>query len=308
MNQPVQYQAQQEFYQPIIVINHTPKVESLIDTDTSLTYVPTPEVYDANTVDSISFEDIDPLIEILNSISSIFDSYYEAIPPEIAQKGPESHQTGHVVQLYSKIGNFVKEVIIGKDQMKSNIDYINAKISQFKTTESDVIYFYGLERNYKTMTNKSKDYTASDSKFNAYFANIQKAVASFAQQATNIQAACSNLSKLNDFFALELSALQDLSASQTTIEMLEKFDKVLMLTVRLVEIRLDIENAIKTMKGNFLNMKDEKILIAENIVGAERLAEYHSAKATQKSPLSSSTSSVKRYSTLVLIALVAFNS
>lgn len=296
---------------PIIIINQAPVLDNTAAIANSLDIIPENTGYPSNLsvqeIESIGIQDIDGLIIILDNINSIFDSYYDTIPAEIAPNSTTHQEAGHIIQLYSKIGTFVKKVVSEKDKLTQEIDYVHAKVSKFKTTESDIIVFYELEANFRVMKQKSNAYLNVDPKFKDHFKRIEELVTRFGEEVKKIQTASTNLSKLDDFFTIEVQALEDLSNSRSTEDMLEKFDKVMMLTVKLVEIRLDIENAIKIMKGSFTQIKEDKLNLQEAILGAERLSEVHVAQKTIVETPLKGTKSVRIYTVTFLMLFALAN-
>ena len=234
--------------------------------------------FNSEDVDSISIKDINPLISILNDITTVFDSYYKAIPEEAVQGNVSKNQMSSVLKFYTKIGTFVKEVIKERDSLKNKIDYLKAKIGHIKTSEEEVIDFFELTNNYMGMKKKIEEYVDLDENFGIYNRRIKETLESFSEDVKEIQDASSNLTKLNDFFTIELSALDEISDSRSTIDILEKFDQVLSLTLKLVEIRHDIEHSIKTLKEVFNRIQENKLYLEETIIESEKLAEEYDIK------------------------------
>lgn len=184
-------------------------------------------------------------------------------------------KTVDVLKFYAAIRNFIKSVIINKHQLLQDLVFVHNKIHLLKTSENDMLKFYNLEEKYMDVKIKSAPFDAKDQKFSIHFKQINNYTVDFNNEVKKIGVAAADLFKLNDFFTNEITQLEHDNYDHAVVNALDKFDKVLMMTVKLVEMKIDIENSIGAMKGGMIELKDLRLKVEADILNIERLTEFY---------------------------------
>lgn len=60
--------------------------------------------------------------------------------------------------------------------------------------------------------------------------------------------------KLHNFFEREIDAIQESEEQNSVVNALEKFDKIMMLTLRILELKVEIQQNLKEVKDRVQNL------------------------------------------------------
>lgn len=256
--------------QPVLTINTSAKANPYVKTVT---------------VSAITYEDVDTLMNILSAIQSIFKNYYDALPGHIApseNENPEEAEKenfNRILEFYRKIRSFIHAVVFNKDNLFRDLGYFDAKVKTLGASEQKMLRFYGYQYKYYQLKADSNAYLSSNGdEINAQFDKVQKIHAHFDAEVNNIVSGAFDLSRLNDYFQTEISALADVGYQDRLTNALDKFDKVVMFVVRLIEIKMDIQKSISQAQKSLINCKsfrmdiEEAMMTVQNIVDKNRLA------------------------------------
>lgn len=228
-----------------------------------------------------SVNDVDSMLTMLDRIRSIYDSYYEALPSDEAEKKSVEEKNLDVIRFYAKIREFIKTVIMNKHNLLSDLVFIHDKVTQLRSTEEDMLKFYGLSKQFFDIKIQSSKYQELDKKFDLYFKQINGYTLSFDDQIKKINASAADLFKLNDFFSYEIDQLEHSNTTNKIVGVLDKFDKVLNLIVKLIELKIDIENSIEVIKSSLMEIKHLRIKIEEELLNVQKLTEFYALQESK---------------------------
>lgn len=204
---------------------------------------------------------------------AIYDAYYDALPSE--ENDSTLSKTVDVLKFYSRIREFIKKVILNKHQLLQDLVFVHDKVHSLSASENNMLSFYDLEEKFLDVKAKANRFEEKDQKFSIYFSQINNFNGQFEAEVKKIEAAAADLFKLNDFFTEKLSKLEETNQEDKITNVLDKFDKVLTMTVRLIELKIDLENAIEEMKGGMIDLKDLRLKIEADILNVEKLTEFY---------------------------------
>lgn len=228
-----------------------------------------------------SVNDVDSMLTMLDRIRSIYDSYYDALPSNEAEnKSVEEHELD-VIRFYAKIRDFIKTVMMNKHNLLSDLVFIHDKVTQLRSTEEDMLKFYRLSKQFFDIKMQSSKYQELDKKFDLYFKQISGYTLSFDDQIKKINASSADLFKLNDFFSYDIDQLEQSNTTNKAMGVLDKVDQVLNLTVKLIELKIDMENSIEVIKSSLMEIKHLRIKIEEEMLNVQKLTEFYALQESK---------------------------
>ena len=234
--------------------------------------------------DIVTFQEIDTLVDLLNSINGIFQQYFLIMPKEnelVAVKADNDDEktaldkTLEVLNFYKKMRNFVNTIIYNRQQLINDIHFLQSRTDKLKATEDDMLEFYDLEHQYFRAKMGAALYEKKDPKFSAYFMNIHELTLGFETDLRKIIKEVYNLSKFNDFFQSVIDELGNTSQTVNILIVLDTIDKILMLLLRLYEFKSEIKLTIQTTQISLTNLKLYRRKIEIILDNVNKLTEFY---------------------------------
>ena len=273
---------------PIIIINHNPQIHytppntQLYDQYGALTIDPHQGV-DFNNVKYnhdvrvITVDDIDTLFDVVSDVNNIYSVFFNALPQDENQPGKGNLEKAvDILKFYAKMRRFVLFVLQNTEQLKNDVLFLDAKVSNLKTDENDMLEFFHLDHRYfkvqvEYQNMDQKKLGSLKNSFDENFETIRETSTQFEKDANKIISGIYSLKKFHDFFDKEIMELQENNFDSTILNALDKFDKIMMMTLRLLELKLDLEKSIKETQEGFQNIKLHEALLNETLTTLEKL-------------------------------------
>lgn len=288
---------------PIIIVNKVPNSQQhnqLINSNGILTGThQNGQMVDSN---DVSHKDIDLLLNLLQNINDLYAGNFKDLPTQEINGTSGREQVTQLLTFYRKVSMFVKAAAEKKDILKSELDKLYLKVNNIKTGFLNVLNFYSAHDAYNKVKTSAESYSKEDPKYLDHFKVINDIVLNFGVQHETLVTSAKNLYSLTEYFIDKLTKLKNILGTGTFKDVLNDFDKAIQSLIKLIEMKLNIEVALKNIKDSLTNMKEYKDPLDKNIKDIDMLNEYHSMeKAT---PLSLDSGSVRQTIYVVGVAFV----
>lgn len=241
---------QSEKKNPVIIINHSEN-----ETREQNYINPIYEVPKKNTLDNlneISIADIDTLILILNNIENLYSGFYQKLPEDPKmEKNPENLQ--NLNDYIKRLQIFTRDIMMNSDSLMSDMNYLENKIHKMQPGIEKMMLFYNLEEKFSKL--KIQLTVTKDEKIRGEFKELTNYSEDYDIYEKNIKKYSYDLYKFNDFFAAQIKNINQDPFSGNQGDSVDQFDKVLMLSVRLIEIKVDLEKCLENLKEDFENLQ-----------------------------------------------------
>lgn len=261
-------------------------------------------------VSPIVYDDIDTLRNILNAIENIYKYYYQILPNQTNSTNPsnpnesEHEHTLTVMSFYSRIRSFVHTVVYNREKLFRDLNYFKAKTDTLSSTEQEMLRFYGYQFKYYQLKSDSNAYMTTDGDLiNQQFDIGKKINAEFDIDVKNILAGAFDLARLNEYFQTEINALAAVGYQDRLVNALDKFDKVVMFVVRLVEIKMDIQKSMAETERSLLNCKTYRMDIEKAMMTVQKVID---TRKLEKTRLANSEFAFPLFASLFLVVFFLF--
>lgn len=250
-------------------------------------FVPYPEpqavktfapIQPANTpiANSVTFNDLAVLINIVNGLGSVFSFFYEILPNKSETKPEQStwEKISSFVTFYAKIRNFVTTVLFNQGGLKRDLEYLNGKVQLLKAGEMEMIKFYNLEMTYVKAKLDSMPFMLdpeNKQRFNYYWKDIKRASQKFEIDVKILLANSYDLTRLVEIFGSQMEALGDSKFNGSVISIIEVFDQVVMMIIRLIEVKVDLEKSLLDTLASLNNLMPRKAELIETFANINRV-------------------------------------
>ena len=213
----------------------------------------------------VSFKDIDTLLDVLNFVGHLYTDIFNSLPqePEGKEKGG-LEKTLDVLRFYSKVRNFLMVVIQSRQQLIEDINFLEGKVHALKTEREEMINFYGLDHKYFKVKLKMIRYS-NDDKFKSYMNDLDTIQATFEKDVKTILKFAYIFGNQTATFIKEINDLQRNESSNNVLNALDKFDKIIMMTIRLIEVKISLEDSMENLKVSLNNLKTNKLALTETL-------------------------------------------
>ena len=291
---------------PIILINHSPTITSYINPQTHYTANPqnpmpsnfpklysdfknaeNPENFSNNQIvkfnaekwktkreDFVSAEDIDVLVRVLSDIWDIYQRFFAALPEREENGKGAMGKTMGILRFYAKMRNFVKIVFLEKDELFGDVRFLESRVSMLRFEgEEDMVRFYDLGFKYDNLKARIGSDNNRSSAFLESQAELQEINEKFEIEIKSILSSAYDLSKLNQFFTNEIEEITKNSSENDVLNALDKFDKILMMTIRVIELKIEIEQSVGDLKEGIEELKKYRVQVEDVIIGMEKSLE-----------------------------------
>ena len=232
----------------------------------------------------ISFEDIDVLVGLISDVNGMFTTIYKLLPKqEEAEKEQEQTQDKsvldhayEVLKFYSQIRGFVNTVVFNRHLVIQDIVYLKDKVSNLHTSEEDMLYFYSLDVQHAKVKSRGSYYSKLDPKIDLFLKRVTDTSTDFQIDVKKILRAFFGFEKAVVFFDNDVRSLVSNINIQNPLEALKTVDRVVMILIRLIEIKIDIFRSLIELKDSFKNLIQYRTKIIDSLEGAEQIIHYHS--------------------------------
>lgn len=248
----------------------------------------------------VTFKDIDTLIEILQNIQQLYNDYYASLPSEDKPDKSTLEKTVDVLRYYAKIRSFVNKVMMYRERLASDLHYVHDKLHLLTAKENDMLFFYNLSDKYFEIKVDAERNKSKDSKYEIYFQMMDDYTLKFNEEVEKIGTASQALFNLSNVFTTEINQLQKYETESSILNALDKFDKILMLTIHLIELKIDMENALKNLLEAFEELRGYRAQINEVIDNMGRLNDHYDGISKIEAEVKASKKGVKVMITTVV--------
>ena len=230
---------------------------------------------------TISFEDIDTLTGLLSDINGVFTTIFNLLPSKKeAEEENNSAQKSNfekaydILKFYSRVRGFVHALVYNRHLIVQDIQFLKDKVENLNSTQEDMLRFYGIEVEYARMVVASNKYS-NDLKIKKNLNNIRGITYNFSQDVKLALKSLFTLEKAIVFFDNDVRNVSHSINITNPYEALKTIDHVILMIVRLFEVKIDLFQSLVEMKTSLLNLKKYRSDITREIRGCQKLASYY---------------------------------
>lgn len=214
----------------------------------------------------LTFDDIPLMIDSIDKVEKKYTSYYSTFPYSETDKKLLVSSHEDVMNYYERMRRFVRVVIEDRNHLLAEFDIILKKSNLLTAGEKEMISFYGYHNTYENINDQLKGYKV-DSKVTEYQKTIDVTAEKFAVEVKAAHTASANLVKLEEYFSTEISQINQIAAESETLRSLEKYDRMLALGMKLIELRTELETNISDLKSSLMKINHYKSELDTSISG-----------------------------------------
>ena len=181
----------------------------------------------------------------------MYTNFYSNLPEENLEEKNKKNKNMSVYM--NSLQNFTREILMNSDSLMSDINYLENKLHNMKTGLENMMFFYNLEEKYDKLKIQLEVIDNEDIK--KEYETLQNYSTDYDIYEKNIKKYSYDLYKFNNFFAEQIKNIHSNEYLDQKSDAMDKFDKVLMLSVRLIELKVDLEKCLENLKENFENLK-----------------------------------------------------
>lgn len=232
---------------------------------------------------TISFEDIDTLTGLLSDMNGVFTTIFNLLPSKKeaeAEKDDDYSQKSNfdkaydILKFYSRIRGFVHTLVYNRHLIVQDIQFLKDKVENLNSTQEDMLRFYGIEVEYARMVMVSNKYS-NDTKIKKNLSNIRGVTYNFSQDVKLALKSLFTLEKAIIFFDNDVRTISHSINTSNPFEALKTIDRVILMIVRLFEVKLDLFQSLIEMKTSLLNLKRYRGTLTTEIRNCQKLASYY---------------------------------
>ena len=161
------------------------------------------------------------------------------------------------------------------NELINDVHFLSTKVEKLKANEDDMLKFFNLQQKYYNIKLQASLYESQDSKFAKYFYEIHGISDNFNQHLKSILREVFNIGKYTEFFMNTIHHMYNVTQFSSVIDVLKTIDKILMMTLRLLEFHTDVTASIKQGKLSFNNLKQQRTQILNSLDKIETLTQYY---------------------------------
>ena len=163
-----------------------------------------------------------------------------------------------------------------------------------------MIDFYCYHNTYETISQQLKGYY-DDPKVSEYLKNIDKLAEKFAVEVKDAKFASDNLIRLELYFSAEIKEINQITAETEAQTSAQKYDRMMALGMKLIELKTEIEASITKLKTALLRINLYKADLEASISGLQYILAEGKLVKIGATPNSSSISKL-----LVTLGMLLF--
>lgn len=260
-----------------ITVQHTAEQSTSVALHTDL---PLDEAEEEVTV--IKVKDFDILETIVSKLRDAFDAYYAMLPNANQDSGPKKNKTIQALNLVTQVTELVTTIVKNKESILSDLKHVEDRLGQMKGTSTDMLKFFELDTQYSQTLKLAKTWMKNDPKFETHMKAINDAADTYNNNVKTLLSSVYDLSKLAEFFYDEIMKLKLSSKANNISDVLVKFDQVIMLLARLMNMKTYIKKSIDNIKTSMNNIKELKNSIQKSLKSTENLSMYYQLQEKEK--------------------------
>lgn len=261
---------------PVIIINHqeihhVPRTPRQQDNNPSPIQhnEPVERPSTVNDMNNVSIDDMESLEKILDNIANIYTNFYQKLPEETDQSSLEEYDPEKMNEYMIKLKTFTRDVIMNSENLMNEINYFQRKVHLIKSGENEMVGFFKKEQTYAKLKTQSALMDQEDIKDN--WTLIASLSEEYNQMVKDIYRHSYELYKFNVFFANQIKQINNSGSTQGEENTVNKFDQVLMFSIRLIEVKVDIEKAIAELKTCFQTIKTISFKVEQILMDLEQI-------------------------------------
>ena len=255
----------------------------------------------------VSFEDIDTLIGMISDLNGVFNTIFDLLPnkekiEEEKQKSQNKNaldQAYDLLKFYSQLRGFINTVVYNRHLLIKDVMFLKDKFYNIHTDEDDMLYFYSLDTQFYKIKARGKNFDF-DPKIELFLQRITILSHEFQRDIKTVLRTFFGFEKAIIFFDNDVRDLVNSVNVQNPIQAIKTVDRVIMLIIRLIEVKIDILKSMKEMVKALKSLVSYRTKIIDNLKGAEQVIHYHVLNKTQNIGLDSIASM------LVVLAVIMF--
>lgn len=231
--------------------------------------------------DLITINDLRIFEEIIDHIEEVFEAFYNLMPVGGDSKEDGMDKAIDILKFLSKLTALVSSVVENKDQLQSDLHFLEDKLSQLSTNLKDMLRFFKLNLDYDKIVRLVKPFLARDVKFEVYLKQINENAEAFNVEIKKLVSSAYDISKIAKFFIDEALKLKESGKVRTVVDGLKKLDEAIMILVKLMNMRTNIKTSINIIKDSMKGVRNLKDKIQKALKSAENLAVYYQLEDRQ---------------------------
>ena len=237
---------------PVIIINHQethhkPQMQE----STNSNYIKYEKRDTTQSMDNVSVQDLPVLEQILENISKMYTNFYSKLPDNTDKTSIDD--VNEMNSFMIKLKTFTRDVIMNSSNLMNDVNYLQRKIHLIKSGESEMIYFYNMEEKYARL--KTQSALMLKDSIRDKWQKINEFSNQYNAQITEIYKDSYELYKFNLSFANQIKKINYSHSQNGENDALNKFDEVLMFSIKLIEVKVDLEKSLINLKSGFEEIK-----------------------------------------------------
>ena len=237
-----------------------------------------------DTPGAVTVEELDFYEKMIDHVGGLFESYYNMMPSEEQSDKEQLHKTVDILRFIGQLNALINTVTEHKDEITGDLQYLDNKLKRLSTSPEDMLKFFRKNHEYNRIKRLTNRWLEKDLKFMERFNEIAETAKQFKTEINKIATSCYDLYRLAQFFIEEIMELKNVEEVNTVGEGLKNLDRVIMLVVRLMNMRTSIRASIGTIKESFGNLKDMSAEISKSLKSTENLAVYYEVEERTNKP------------------------
>lgn len=223
----------------------------------------------------ITVDDIDTLNQIVELVNGVFEAYYAVLPKKSDAKQSALDRAADILELYAKIRSFVIMVKNDRQKIFNDMILLESKVNSLKTSQDDMLRFYGLNTQYDKAKAASVNFKGQDLQFELMFNQIFNTAPKFEASVRDLISSVATLIETAKTFKTQVQKLSNNTSNNQILKMLSKLDAVMLIVGELIAMEDSIKKTINTLKTSFMNLKNFRKNISDSISEINKLSEYH---------------------------------
>ena len=244
--------------------------------------------------DPMTYMDIDAFINIVKAINNVYDRYYQYLPDKAAQADKTKVEVNkqmqeaknstnatqdasnmkyvaEVTDFYSRTRSFIQTVLFNRDNLIRDLNFIEQKSKSLKPSQDGMLKFFVLDYRYNSLKSDALGLPNGQGEYlRREFDHISSIHDLYELDVDNILDGCFHIARLNEFFQSEVMFMSQLGYRDGLLNSVDKYDKVAMFVIRMLELKGDIHQSLVDMERSLLKLKEHRFNIEGILMKVER--------------------------------------
>lgn len=218
------------------------------------------------TVHQLTFDDIPVMTNSIESVQKKYAQYYSAFPFAEGESKLLVNSHEDVINYYERMRKFVRTVMEDRSDLVTQFFIIRHNNDLLVAGEKEMIAFYGYHNTYENINEQLKGFQQNP-KVDEYQKDIDRVANEFATEVKQAHEASAKLVQQEAYFESEISQINQITAENESLVSMEKYDRMLALGVKLIQIRSELEANISDLKAALARISLLKAELDKNIAG-----------------------------------------